>query len=199
VRLRRRVLHLSEDTTMTTSSTTQAADASEPAVSDAEHAAPHVRGAAPGDLAAVEALLTVSGLPLDGVREAFGTFVIAESGTDLVGVAGLEVCCDNALLRSVAVRPEWRSHGVGRALVTRVISDAESRGIRALYLLTTTADRYFPSFGFRTITRDEVPADVRATSEFSAASCAPATVMCRECGVPEVRGSASPQPHTRDS
>ena len=110
---------------------------------NAQHAT-RVRAAAPADLDAVEALLTASDLPLDGVRDALPTFVVAERGTDLVGVAGLEVCCENALLRSVAVRPEWRSHGIGRALVTRVISDAESRGIRALYLLTTTADRYFP-------------------------------------------------------
>lgn len=175
---------------MTTSSTTPRGEASASAAVHARHDAPHVRSAAPADLAAVETLLTASGLPLDGVREAFGTFVVAESGTDLVGVAGLEVCCDNALLRSVAVRPEWRSHGVGRALVTRVISDAESRGIRALYLLTTTADRYFPTFGFRTITRAEVPADVRETSEFGGACCASATVMCRECGGSEVRGFA---------
>ena len=157
--------------------------------------APRVRAAAPADLAAVEGLLTASGLPLDGVRDALATFVVAERGTDLVGVAGLEVCCDNALLRSVAVRPEWRSHGVGRALVTRVISDAESRGIHALYLLTTTADRYFPTFGFRTITRDEVPADVRETAEFRDACPASATVMCRACGGSGDRGfGGSPLP-----
>jgi amino-acid N-acetyltransferase len=182
------VLHLSEDGTMTTSSTTGGADASGRDAARTIQGAPRVRRAAPSDLPAVETLLTASGLPLDGVREAFGTFVVAVSGTDLVGVAGLEVCCDNALLRSVAVHPEWRSHGVGRALVTRVISDAESWGIRALYLLTTTADRYFPTFGFRTITRAEVPADVRETSEFGGACCASATVMCRECGGSEVRG-----------
>jgi amino-acid N-acetyltransferase len=92
------------------------------------------------------------------------------------------VCCDNALLRSVAVRAEWRSHGLGRALVTRVISDAVARGIHALYLLTTTADRYFPSFGFRQIARDQVPNDVRATAEFRSACPASATVMMRPCG-----------------
>jgi N-acetylglutamate synthase-like GNAT family acetyltransferase len=146
--------------------------------------APRVRSAAPEDLAAVEQLLAASGLPLDGVPEAFGTFVVAEAGADLVGVAGLEVCCDNALLRSVAVRPEWRSHGVGRALVTRVIADAEARGLRALYLLTTTAERYFPSFGFRPISRDDVPAEIRETAEFREACPASATVMCRDCAAP---------------
>ncbi|HEX6536458.1 MAG TPA: arsenic resistance N-acetyltransferase ArsN2 [Gemmatimonadaceae bacterium] len=140
-----------------------------------------VRPAIAADLPAVERLLVASSLPLDGVREALPTFVVAEAGDEVVGVAGLEVCCDNALLRSVAVADAWRSHGIGRALVTRVISDAEARGIHALYLLTTTAERYFPSFGFREIGRDEVPADVRETAEFRSACPASATVMCRPC------------------
>ena len=144
---------------------------------------PRVRAAAPTDFAAVERLLTASGLPLDGVQDALSHFVVAEAGKDVVGVAGLEVCCDNALLRSVALLPEWRSHGLGRALVTRVISDAEARGIRALYLLTTTAERYFPSFGFREIPRDSVPADVRETAEFKTACPASAVVMCRESAI----------------
>jgi len=156
-----------------------------PAISrDATTNAPRLRPAAAADLAAVEQLLTASGLPLDGVPEALDTFVVAEAESGLVGVAGLEVCCDNALLRSVAVRPEWRSHGVGRALVTRVIADAEARGLRALYLLTTTAERYFPSFGFHAIAREQVPADIRATAEFREACPTSATVMCRECEVP---------------
>jgi amino-acid N-acetyltransferase len=144
---------------------------------------PRLRPARADDLSAVETLLTASQLPLDGVRDALPTFIVAEVGADIVGVAGLEVCCDNALLRSVAVRDTWRSHGLGRALVTRTIAEAEARGINALYLLTTSADRYFPSFGFHTIARDAVPEDIRATAEFREACPASATVMCRECAV----------------
>jgi len=117
------------------------------------------------------------------VEDALPNFTVAEYGSELVGVAGLEVCCNNALLRSVAVSPEWRSRGLGRALVTRVIADAEARGINALYLLTTTADRYFPSFGFREITREQVPVDVRETAEFRSACPATATVMYRPLDV----------------
>ena len=142
---------------------------------------PSIRPAEPADLAASDRLRTASGLPVDGVRDALDGFVVAQTEHDLVGVAGLEVCCDNALLRSVAVSPDWRSRGLGRALVTRVISDAEARGIRALYLLTTTAERYFPTFGFQRIARDEVPDDVRKTGEFQGVCCASATVMCRMC------------------
>jgi amino-acid N-acetyltransferase len=140
-----------------------------------------LRAATTADLARIEALLTASALPLDGVVEALSGFVVAEEGDAIIGVAGLEVCCDNALLRSVAVADEWRSRGLGRALVTRVISDAEARGIHALYLLTTTAERYFPTFGFRTIAREVVPEDIRGTKEFQGACPASATVMCRAC------------------
>ena len=148
-----------------------------------------IRAATGDDYSAVATLLTAAELPLDGVRDALPTFVVAEADRALVGVAGLEVCRDNALLRSVAVDPAWRSHGVGRALVTRVISDAEARGLHALYLLTTTAERYFPSFGFRTIAREEVPDDVRATAEFQGACPESATVMCRECTSADAAGT----------
>ncbi|HEU4787577.1 MAG TPA: arsenic resistance N-acetyltransferase ArsN2 [Gemmatimonadaceae bacterium] len=143
-----------------------------------------IRRPTENDLPAIERLLTASSLPLDGVREALPSFVLAEAGDTLVGVAGLEVCCDNALLRSVAVDPAWRSQGIGRLLVTRVIADAESRGIHALYLLTTSAERYFPGFGFQEITRNEVPEDVRATAEFQSACPASATVMTRPIARP---------------
>ena len=142
---------------------------------------PMIRQATPRDAERVEALLSASHLPLDGVREALECFVLAEQDDRVVGVAGIERCGggDHALLRSVAVEPAWRSRGLGRELVTRAIALAEARGAKALYLLTTTADRYFPSFGFRRIERSEVPADVQATAEFRGACPASATVMSR--------------------
>ena len=138
-----------------------------------------VRPARQDDLPRVEALLRASDLPLDGVAEALPTFVVAEHDGRIVGVAGLECCQENALLRSVAVDPEWRSRGLGRQLVTRVISEAERRGISALYLLTQTAEHYFPSFGFQKVSREVVPDDVRATGEFQHACPASATVMAK--------------------
>ena len=143
-----------------------------------------LRRAEPADLPAVERLLTDAGLPLAGVADALPTFVVAEAEGKLVGVAGLERCCDNALLRSVAVDPSWRSRGQGRALVERALADADSARVQALYLLTTTAERYFPSFGFREIARDAVPADVRETAEFRGACPASATVMMRPTAGP---------------
>jgi amino-acid N-acetyltransferase len=150
---------------------------------DGPAVAPTLRPATRADLDAVERLLAESGLPVAGVAVSLATFVVAETisahGRELVGVAGLELCRDNALLRSVAVRPGWQRHGLGRALVGRVIAEAEARHLHALYLLTTTAARYFPAFGFRETARAAVPDDVRATEEFTSACPASAIVMVR--------------------
>lgn len=142
---------------------------------------PEIRHASTADLAAIEALLTANGLPTDGVADSLDGFLVAELEGALVGVVGVEDCCrEYGLLRSTAVAPEWRGHGVGRRLVARAIAEAESRGTRALYLLTMTADRYFPSFGFVPTTRDQVPTEVRATAEFSSLCPSTSTVMSLE-------------------
>src|SRR5438105_8644401 len=153
-----------------------------------------LRAARAGDLPAIERLLTKSQLPLAGVAESLAGFVVAESDGTIVGTAALEVCCDNALLRSVAVAPEWRSRGLGRALVARAIADAEARGLDAVYLLTTSAERYFPSFGFRPTTRAAVPRELQTTAEFNGACPDSAVVMCRDCGVTEAPARASIAP-----
>jgi amino-acid N-acetyltransferase len=144
-----------------------------------------LRAATSRDLPAIEQLLVSSDLPVAGVAEALRGFVVAESERDkrIVGVVGLELCCrEYALLRSTAVEPEWRGTGLGRRLVEHVIADAESRGIKALYLLTTTAERYFPSFGFVKTQRDAVPDEIKRSVEFREACPSSATVMALELG-----------------
>lgn len=148
-----------------------------------------IRPATTDDLAGVEALLVASGLPTAGVAAALGSFLVAEHDGAIVGVVGVEQCCGYGLLRSTAVHASWRSRGLGRQLVERAIAAAESQGLQALYLLTTTAERYFPSFGFAVTTRDKVPDAVRDTVEFRSACPASAVVMVRP-----LMGEAAPTP-----
>lgn len=147
---------------------------------------PTFRAATVQDTAAIEALLVGAGLPTAGVAGLLADdprqFVVAEApgeGDGVIAVAGLETCCHDALLRSVAVRDDWRRHGLGHELVRRVVAEAESRGIRALYLLTMTAEHYFPRFGFATVAREAVPPDIAGTLEFRSACPASATAMAR--------------------
>ena len=149
-----------------------------------EHPAVALRAATAADLESIFSLLAASDLPTVGVAESLAGFSVAEHDGRIVGVVGLETCCRRyALLRSTAVAAEYRKHGIGRRLVERAIANAEASGFSALYLLTTTAEAYFPSFGFTRVSREAVPNEVQATEEFSSACPSSATVMCLSLAV----------------
>lgn len=139
----------------------------------------NIREATNRDLDAVETLLSANDLPLDGVKENFSSFVIAEDEGTIAGAIGLEKFGSAALLRSAVVSPNYRGTGVGRRLVERLLERAEHEGIEELFLLTTTAEKYFPRFGFARTTRSAVPAALKASAEFQGACPDTAVVMTR--------------------
>ena len=136
-----------------------------------------LRPAGPGDAERVLGLLAAAGLPTAGVREALDRFVVAEEAGRIVGVGGLEVHGADGVLRSVAVAPDRRGRGTGARLTDAVVAAARREGLRRLYLLTTTAEGYFPRWGFRRIDREEASEDARRSIEFREACPASATVM----------------------
>ncbi len=136
-----------------------------------------VRSAASSDHLAVTGLLEDAGLPLAGVLPTLPDFYVVELEGRVVGAVGLEVYGRDALLRSAVVEQVARNSGLGVALVERILDHARARGVRAVYLLTTTADRYFPRFGFERITREDVPDNVKRSVEFREACPASAVVM----------------------
>jgi amino-acid N-acetyltransferase len=141
----------------------------------------HIRPGTAADLPAVLSLLQRNALPTEGVTaDALPTFVVAEEKRRLVGVAGLEVYQESALLRSAAVEESWRGSGVGRALIDRTLDLARERGIHDVFLLTTTAEHYFPKFGFACVSRESIPAAVQVSAEFQGA-CPDSAVAMRKC------------------
>jgi amino-acid N-acetyltransferase len=138
-----------------------------------------VERASDEDLPAIEELLSACKLPVDGVQDIVESFVVARTNGNIVGAAAIEPCGSYGLLRSVAVDESTRGHGIGRALVDSLLADAKRRGFRELYLLTTTAENYFPRFGFVTTSRDTTPAEIQATSQFRDICPSSATVMRR--------------------
>jgi amino-acid N-acetyltransferase len=131
-----------------------------------------------GELDAVLALLARLGLPVEGLAEHAGTTLVArEHGGRIVGSAALEVYGSEALLRSVAVDPSCQGLGLGRRLTEAALALANRAGLSRVYLLTQTAERFFPRFGFRAIARDDVPPSVRQSVEFRSACPASAIAM----------------------
>jgi amino-acid N-acetyltransferase len=136
-----------------------------------------VRSATAVDYPAVIALLEAAGLPTAGVPRTLGDFLVASRGDGLAGAIGLERYGSGALLRSAVVRPGDQGSGIGAALVHALLDRARDGGLREIYLLTTTAERWFPRFGFTPIEREQVPDAVRASVEFRQACPASAAVM----------------------
>lgn len=136
-----------------------------------------LRTAQASDFPSVLALLGRANLPTAGVADTSSDFVVAESDGSLVGVVGLELYGGSALRRSAAVEESWRGSGVGHVLVERALDLARERGIEDVFLLTTTAEHYFPRFGFTSVNRDSVTPGVKSSVEFREACPASATVM----------------------
>jgi amino-acid N-acetyltransferase len=137
-----------------------------------------LRAAADADLPAIEMLIRTSELPVAVVRDQFPhAYTVARRGDEVVGVAALEVFARTGLLRSVAVAASERGRGTGIALVADRLAEATAQGLESVYLLTTTAARYFRRFGFEDADRGGVPAELRASPEFAAICPASATCM----------------------
>lgn len=127
-----------------------------------------LRAANTRDLSAAEKLLESCELSADGVRDQLGEgYVVAERQDELIGLAGVEVHGGHGLLRSVAVTHALRGSGLGAALVHDRIHWAREQGLESTYLLTTTAAEFFARYGFEIASRDDAPAEIRATKEFS--------------------------------
>ncbi|HUR80790.1 MAG TPA: arsenic resistance N-acetyltransferase ArsN2 [Thermoanaerobaculia bacterium] len=132
--------------------------------------------ARPTDVDGIKSMLVANALPTAGVDEHWKTFLVARDGDRMVGVAGAEAYQFAALLRSVAVDPEYRKSGIGRRLVRQLLDRLASRGLREFYLLTTTAEEYFKKRGFKPIDRDEVHPQLLSSHEFQGAC--PDTAVC---------------------
>jgi amino-acid N-acetyltransferase len=131
------------------------------------------------DLPAVRRLLDAQNLPLDGLEAHLETMIVARSGDEVVGAAAVELYADGALLRSVVVSPSVQGQGLGHRLTDAALEIAKRHGVVTAFLLTTTAERFFPKLGFEQISRGEVPDSVQASVEFQSACPASATAMRR--------------------
>ena len=115
----------------------------------------------------VISLLQEEKLPVSDVSESLEHFFLAIDGMQVIGAIGVEKYEHFGLLRSLVVKKEYRNRNIASLLVDALEKHATSVGIDSLYLLTETAPRYFEKKGYRILNRNEIPACVQASSEFS--------------------------------
>lgn len=129
------------------------------------------------DLSDIRTLLSAAGLCYEDLKpEHMEHFLCLHQNGELIGAVGLEVFGGDALLRSLVVSPNHRGKRLGIHLVDGIEEHAEDAEITTLYLLTTTADRFFAQRGYVTIERHAVPEAIGQTTEF--VSFCPDSAVC---------------------
>ena len=139
-----------------------------------------IRPATTADFPAIHALLTAVRLPVAGVDAVSGEYVVADLAGKVAGVLGIEKSGGAALLRSFAVKADFRKRGIGEALVRHVLGQSKFEGISPLYILTNTAEAFATRFGFVKISREEIPAALLTASTLATACPTSSTCMKRE-------------------
>lgn len=138
-----------------------------------------IRAAQDSDYADVTVLLHTVNLPVDGVHEHLGDFLVARADAgELVGCVGQERYGDVTLLRSLAVSPAQQGTGLGRELTLELLSAARAYGIREVVLLTTTAAAFFQKhFGFTPAERASYDQTLGASVEWTLPRCSSAVCL----------------------
>ncbi|WP_433372675.1 ribosomal protein S18-alanine N-acetyltransferase [Streptosporangium sp. CA-115845] len=82
-------------------------------------------------------------------------YVVALAEDAVVGYAGLAAAGDQADVQTIAVLAEWRRNGIGGALLTELLTEAERRGAVSVFLEVRAdnpgAQAVYDRFGFERI------------------------------------------------
>ena len=129
-----------------------------------------IRPAQRADMASVREILQWVNLGDEPARDdQFSGFFVLRNEKGTVGCVSLEVYGDDAVLRALAVDPEFRGAGYGWMLADMAVGQARWRGVRRIYLLTESASDFFAAkFGFRVVDRSTLSKSVAASETFTA-------------------------------
>jgi len=92
----------------------------------------------------------------------------------------MERAGSNGLLRSLVTDPNFCKRGIAAELISSALAVARKQGVKRLYLMTQTAEKYMKRFGFKTIERQEIPEDLLKQSQLNTDCPACSTCMSLE-------------------
>lgn len=121
-------------------------------------------------------LLQQQHLPVSDIDEDKVLYLL-KADERTIGTVGLEIFEDCALLRSVSVLKQEQGKGYGKYINEEIEKYVKEAGISCLYLLTTTAKDFFNKQGYCVINREDAPASVQQTAEFTGLCPSSAVVM----------------------
>lgn len=111
----------------------------------------------------VKLLLREYKLPYEDIDEHFTHFILARKEEKIVGAIGLEIYGNIGLLRSFVVDKALRNKKIGDTLILSLFNYSFEQGIKTLYLLTITAEKYFLKYEFQVENKDNLPKLIKQT------------------------------------
>ena len=84
-------------------------------------------------------------------------FAVVHSNEQLVGCGALHFYSpQTAEVRSLAVDPGWKGHGVGRLIMEALEREAREHGLQSIFAFTYV-DRFFMKLGYHLVDRGDLP------------------------------------------
>jgi len=136
----------------------------------------NIRLANDEDVVAILQLLKTNDLPVSDLGKGHRIFFVAVTDQRTIGCVAVEIYETVGLLRSVAVKEDFRQNGIGQQLVSQAEKWSSENGLESLFLLTTTASEFFAKRGWQITERNSVPDSIASSSEF--ASICPTSAIC---------------------
>ncbi len=94
---------------------------------------------------------------LPDICEKIRIFWIARHNDEVIGCVGLQFFWGSlAEVRSLAVREEYKGHGIGKRLVESAIGEAKEFGAKRVFALTYVTN-FFLKLGFERIDKEQLP------------------------------------------
>lgn len=118
------------------------------------------------EMDAVKKLLQLSDLPYSDLDQVPVHFFGVKENDQLIAIAALEMYGLNAVLRSVAVHHAHQNLGYGKQMVRFLENKAIEKGIKNLFLLTSTAADFFKKLAYLPQQRDLCPPDIQSSAQF---------------------------------
>ena len=97
--------------------------------------------------------------PHNVLYETIREFIVAED------ISEKKIICTGALhltwnelaeVRSMAVHPDYKRHGIGAEIVKKLLIEGHEVGVKKFFTLTYTPE-FFQSLGFKTTTKESLP------------------------------------------
>jgi len=136
-----------------------------------------IREAKQTDISFISDLLKSRDLPCEDFNVHLNNFYVIEDKNKIIATAGYESCSSYALLRSFAVLDTYKGLGLAGKLYKTLEEKAKNENIKAFYLLTQTAEKYFEKLNFINIEKNEAPNSIKKTEQFKSICPASSQLM----------------------